>query len=74
YPHHADNQQFLNAKELVNQGSCILWPESTLTDLDANRALELKKLIKSKDLSQMRQSFIGVEKLRAVDLILQELL
>lgn len=70
YPHHLDKQQYLNAKDLVESGACLLWEESSLVDLEMNRTAQLKSLLGSTELVTMRSRFSKANTENAVETIL----
>ncbi|MCO4782502.1 MAG: UDP-N-acetylglucosamine--N-acetylmuramyl-(pentapeptide) pyrophosphoryl-undecaprenol N-acetylglucosamine transferase [Candidatus Cloacimonetes bacterium] len=71
YPHHADRQQYLNAQDLNESGACMIWEESSLSDLEYNRASELKKVLNSGALKDMKSRFSQNPQENAVETILK---
>jgi UDP-N-acetylglucosamine:LPS N-acetylglucosamine transferase len=74
YPHHADKQQYLNAKDLEESGACLVWEESSLNDFDQNRVTELRSFLKSDKLASMKSMFPQKDRERAVEIILKRVL
>ncbi|PCJ19150.1 MAG: hypothetical protein COB02_08870 [Candidatus Cloacimonadota bacterium] len=73
YPYHSDRQQYLNTEYLSKIGSCIVWDESSLDSREKNRCNELKQLIRSEGLDDMKDCFESLDSINASDFILNTL-